>query len=455
MQVIETLSEGLKRGFTVVVPAADIESKRAARLADLGKTLSLPGFRPGKVPLMVVRQRFGPAVTAEVLEASVSEATQQVLSDRGLRPALQPKIDVVSLDAGAGAAKDLEFKVELELLPEIALPDFGAINLTRLKAEASAETIDKRLADIAERNRELVENTPEELGDRGAAKGEVLTVDYAGKIEGVVFPGGTGTDVAVEIGGTGFIPGFSEQLEGMKPGESRTIEVTFPPDYGAENLAGKAATFDITAKKLSRAIVPTIDDELAKKLGFDDLAAMREVITQRVQAEYDQISRLRLKRQLLDELAGITGFASPEGMVEQEFAQIWQRLEAARKEGRLDEEDKAKDEETLKADYRAISERRVRLGLLLAEIGRVNSITVGPDEMTRAMRMEASRFPGQEQHIFEFFRQNPRAAETLRGPLFEEKVVDFILELAKVEDKTVTPEELMKEPEEAAVSAQP
>ena len=446
MQVTETLSDGLKRAYTVVVPAADIESKRATRLANLGKTLNLPGFRPGKVPLMVVRQRYGSAVTAEVLEESVSEATQQVLSERGLRPALQPKIDVVSLDAGAGAAKDLEFKVELELLPDITLPDFSDVKLTRMRAEAAAETTDKALADIAQRNRELVEISPEELGDRGAATGEVLGVDFVGRIEGAEFPGGTGTDVDVEIGGTGFIPGFSEQLEGMKTGERRTIEVTFPADYGAPNLAGKAATFEVTAKKLSRAVVPAVDEELAKKLGFDDLAGMRDMVTQRVQTEYDQIARLRLKRQLLDALAELVKFASPEGMVEQEFGQIWQRLEADRKEGRLDDDDKEKDEETLKADYRAIAERRVRLGLLLAEIGRVNSITVQPDEMTRAMRVEASRYPGQEQQIFEFFRQNPRAADTLRGPIFEEKVMDFIIELAQVEDATVTPEELAKEP---------
>jgi trigger factor len=453
MQVTETLSEGLKRAYTVVVPAADIESKRAARLANLGKTLNLPGFRPGKVPLMVVRQRYGTAVTAEVLEESVSEATQQVLTDRGLRPALQPRIDVVSLDAGSGAAKDLEFKVELELLPDITLPDFSNINLERMRVEVAAEPVDKALAEIAQRNRDLVEITADELGDRGAASGEVLAVDYVGRVEGVEFPGGTGNDIDVELGGGGFIPGFSEQLEGMKPGESRTIEVTFPAEYGATNLAGKAATFDVTAKKLSRAVVPPIDDELAKKLGFDDLAAMREAITRRIQAEYDQLSRLRLKRQLLDALAEVTSFASPDGMVEQEFSQIWQRLEADRKEGRLDDDDKDKDEETLKADYRAIAERRVRLGLLLAEIGRVNSITVAPDEMTRAMRMEASRYPGQEQQIFEFFRQNPRATDSLRGPLFEEKVIDFITELAKVEEKTVTPEELAKEPEVAGAAA--
>src|SRR6185437_11012072 len=254
MQVTETLSEGLKRAYTVVVPAADIESKRTARLTDLGKTLRIPGFRPGKVPLPVVRQRYGSAVTAEVLEESVSEATRQVLNDRGLRPALQPKIDLVTPDVGPGAAKDLEFKVELELMPDITPPDFGAIGLTRLKAEVASETIDKTVADIAQRNRELVEIAPDELGDRGAAKGEVLTVDYVGRIDGTEFQGGTGTDINLEVGGEGFIPGFSEQVVGMKPGDTRTIDVTFPADYGVADLAGKAAAFDITAKKLSRAV---------------------------------------------------------------------------------------------------------------------------------------------------------------------------------------------------------
>jgi trigger factor len=397
------------------------------------------------VPLTLVRQRYGTAVTAEVLEESVSEATRQVLSERGLRPAQQPKVDLVSLDVGPGAAKDLEFKVELELLPEVILPDFTAISLTRMKAEVSPETVDKTLADIARRNRELIEITPEELGDRGAAKGEAVTVDYVGRVDGVEFPGGTGNDIVVEVGGEGFIPGFSDQMEGMKPGDARTLEVTFPADYAVPDLAGKPATVEVTAKKLSRSLVPEADDELAKKLGFDDLAAVREAVTGRIQGEYDQISRLRLKRQLLDALADVAVFASPEGMVEQEFTQIWQRLETDRKAGRLDDDDKDKDDETLKSDYRAIAERRVRLGLLLSEIGRTNSIAVAPDEMARAMRIEAMRYPGQEQQVMEYFRQNPRATDTLRGPIYEDKVVDFVLELAKVEDSVVTAEELVKE----------
>jgi trigger factor len=353
-------------------------------------------------------------------------------------------VDVVSLDSSGD--NDLEFKVELELLPEIALPDFGELALTRMKAEVAPETVDKALGDIAQRNRTLEPIPAEELGDRGAAPGEVLTVDYIGRIEGAEFPGGTGNGVEVEIGGSGFIPGFSEQLEGMKPGETRTIEVSFPAEYGVPTLAGKAAAFEVTAKALNRPVVPAVDEELAKKLAFEDLAEMRDTLTRRVQSEYDQLSRLRLKRQLLDALADKVRFPSPEGMVEQEFSQIWQRLETDRNAGRLDEDDKDKDEETLRSEYRAIAERRVRLGLLLAEIGRVNSITVTQDEMTRAMRTEAMRYRGQEQQVFEFFRQNPRAAETLRGPIFEEKVIDFILELAKVEEKAATPEELAAEP---------
>ncbi len=453
MQVTETLSDGLKRAFTVVVPAGDIESRRTARLADLGKTLRLPGFRPGKVPMTIVRQRYGTAVTAEVVEEQVNEATQKVMTDRGLRPAMQPKVEVISLDTEGQGVKDLEFKVEMELLPEIAMPDFAAIHLTRRKAEVPAELVDKALGELATRNRELVDLTPEELETRTAATGDVLTVDYLGRIDGEAFAGGTGTDMDVEIGGAGFIPGFSEGMIGMKPGETRMIDVTFPEEYGAKELAGKAATFEITAKKLRTAKLPEVDDELGKKLGFEGLEPVRTLITEQMQREYDQLTRMRLKRELLDQLAATASFPAPEGMVEAEFAQIWQRIEADRAADKLDEEDKAKDEDTLKSEYRAIAERRVRLGLLLAEIGRVNSLTVGADEMTRAMRMEASRYQGQEQQVMEFFRANPQAAELLRGPLFEDKVVDYVLELATVNDVTVTPEELVAEPPANPVAA--
>lgn len=442
MQVTETLSEGLKRGYTIVVPAADIEGKRTSRLTELGKTVKLPGFRPGKVPMGVVRSRFGTAVMAEVLEESVNDATRQVLTDRGLRAATQPKVDVVSMDE----AKDLEFKVELELMPDIAMPDFAAIELTKMTAKPTDEAVGKALEEMASRARELTDVAEA----RPAAKGEVLTCDFVGKLDGEPFEGGAATDMDIEVGGGGFIPGFTEQLEGMSPGESKTINVTFPAEYGAPNLAGKDATFDITAKKLKQPVVPAIDDELAKKFGFEALDEMKDLIRGQIQREYDQVSRMRIKRQLLDALAKDAAFPIPETMAQGEFDAIWQRLEQDRKNGQVDEADKEKDEDTLKAEYKAIADRRVRLGLLLSEIGRAQNIVVSPDEMQRAMRMEASRYPGQEQQILELFRKNPNIAETLRGPIFEEKVVDFILELAKVTTAEVTPEELAKEPEAEA-----
>lgn len=436
MQVTETLSEGLKRGFTVTVPAAEIASKRDARLKEVAANLNLPGFRPGKVPVSLAKQRYGESVWAEVLEQTVSDALRNVFDERGIRPAGQPKVDLVSGQTDDG--KDLEFTVEAEILPEIAVPDLSDLALTRLKANVSDEAINKVLEDIAKRGRTF--KVVEEV--RPVAKGDVVAIDFVGKRDGVPFEGGSAEDVNVEIGGEGFIPGFAEQIEGMKPGEEKVITVTFPEDYGATELAGKEATFDIKAKQIKKPVDAPIDDELAKKMGFESLDQLKDLIRKQIEGEYDQLSRLRIKRELLDELAKKTDFTAPEGMVDAEFNQIWARVEEDRKSGQLDDEDKNKDEETLRADYRKIAERRVKLGLLLAEIGRKNNITVTPDELGRAVRAEAMRYPGQEKQVFEFFQKNPQAAESLRGPIFENKVVDYLIELAKVTDKEVTPEEL-------------
>lgn len=456
MQVTETLSEGLKRGFSVIVPSADIEGRRSAKLVEIGRQVKLPGFRPGKIPDRVLRQRYGTAVMAEVLEDSVNEATQQVLSDRGLRAATQPKVDVktipnaaIAAAEGTDEAKDLEFTVEVELLPEITPPDFAALSLTRYKSEPSPEAIDAALADIASRQRTFV--PVEET--RPAAKGDTLTVDYTGRIDGTPFPGGAGTDVDIEVAGPNFIPGFTEQLEGMSPGETKIIDVTFPETYGTKDLAGKAAQFEIVAKALKTALVPAIDDSLAEKIGFDTLEDVRGALSRQMQREFDQMSRMRIKRDLLDRLSKTVEFEVPPSMVESEFGQIWTRVEADQKAGQLDDEDKGKDEETLRSEYRAIAVRRVRLGLLLAEIGRAQGVQVSAEEMTRAMRAEAGRYQGQEAQVMEFFRKNPQAAETLRGPIFEDKVVDYILDQATIEDKVVTPEELAAEPDEKPAEA--
>jgi trigger factor len=439
MQVTELPAEGLKRAFSVVVPAASLAERRDARLKKLGAELRLPGFRPGKVPPAIVKARYGQAVTGEVLEESVNEATRQVIADRGLRPALQPKIELVNYSDGA----DLEYKLDLELLPEIPMPDFAAISLEREKATPGETEIEAFLATMRSR---LAETAEAEA--RPAAKGDILVCDFTGRLrkeDGSLdepFQGGSMTEMPIEVAGEGFIPGFTEQLEGLSPGESKDIEVSFPEGYGSAELAGKPAVFAVTAKALRTKVLPELDDAFAKKLGVEDLAALKARVAENLQREYDALARMKLKRALLDQLAEKAAFTVPEGMVEGEFGQIWQRVEADMKAGRLDADDQGKDEATLKAEYRAIAERRIRLGLLLSEIGRTNSIQVSNEELGNAMRAEAGRYPGQEKQVIEYFRANPQAVESLRAPIFEEKVVDFVLELAKVAEKPVAPADL-------------
>ena len=433
MQVTEVSNDGLKRAYSVVVPATDIAAQKSKRLAAIAKDIKIPGFRPGKVPASVIQQRYGQAVMGEVLESSVQDASEKVVSERNLRPAAQPKIELVNFADGA----DLEFRMDVEVLPEIPMPDFAGITLTRLKATPTDEEIEKALETITRRQATL-----EETESRPAARGEVLVADFVGTIDGEAFQGGSGTDMPIEVGGQGFIPGFSEPLEGMSPGETRVVDVTFPAEYGAQDLAGKAAQFTITAKALKVYSKPAMDDALAEKLGLESFAKMREAIMLSLQNEYDQQSRLRIKRVLLDALAERASFAVPDSLLDGEFTTIWQRVEADMKAGKLDGDDVGKDEDTLRADYRAIAERRVRLGLLLTEIGRTNNIQVANEEISRAMYAEAQRYPGQEKMVLEFFQKNPGAIENLRSPIFEEKVVDFMLELAKIDEKSVTAEEL-------------
>jgi len=450
MQVNETLSDGLRRGFTVTLPGADIETRRAQRLTELSRTLRLPGFRPGKVPMPIIRQRYGTAVSAEVLEESVSEATRQVLTDRGLRPALQPKVEIVTEDPTNAAVRDIEFKLEMELLPDIPLPDFAALQLNRRKAEVSDESLSEQIDMIAKARRTFEDYSEAEIAERGGSlagrAGDVLIVDYKGMMDGEAFEGGSATDAPVELGGDGFIPGFVEQLEGVTVGETRTINVTFPENYSAAALAGKPASFEITVKQIRKPIAPAIDDAFAMTLGYDTLEELREDIRKRRQADLDNLSRMRVKRELLDQLAKMVDFPLPPTMAEAEFNQIWERLEASRKAGEEDEDDKGKDEETLRSEYRAIGERRVRLGLLLAEIARLNNLAVTEGELARAVRQEVMRYPGQEEQMMELFRKYPALSDNLRAPILEDKVVDFILDLAQITDEVVSIEDLLKEP---------
>lgn len=439
MQVTETLSESLKRGFTIVIEEKQLAEKRNQRLTELGHDMNIPGFRPGKVPLAVVKQRYGESVQNETVNEAISNAIKTVMDERGIRAARQPSI---SLKEGYKEGDDLEFSFEVELIPDFDIPELKDIKLTRLKAKADEDALKKAYETIAQRQRDFKDIDEK----RPAVKGDILVVDFVGKVDGVPFEGGTAENVNVEIGGSGFIPGFAEQIEGMTPSEEKTITVTFPENYQAANLAGKEATFDIKAKGLKEGVVPEINDDFAKKLGLENVEKLKEAVEKQISAEYDQMSRMRLKRDLLDILAEKVNFEVPPGLLEAEFNQIWQRIENDRKEGRLEEEDQQKDEETLKADYRKIAERRVRLGLLVVEIGRLNSIAVNEDELVQAMRAEAMRYPGQEKEVMEFFQKNPQAVESLRGPLYENKVLDYVTELATIEEKEVSPEELAKMP---------
>jgi trigger factor len=439
MQVTETLSDGLKRGFTVVVPEPELTAKREKRLAELGRTMQLPGFRPGKVPMTMVRKRFGDAVAAEIVEGAVNEASDQLLTERGLRPAMQPKLEVTK----PGQNSDLEFTIEMELLPEITIPAFGDITLNKPVAAVTDEAIDEALKKLAEQRQTFV---PVEE-PRAAAQGEQLTVDFIGRIDGEAFQGGTASDVPLIVAGPGFIPGFSEQVEGLVPGETRTISVDFPEDYGAKELAGKKAEFEITAKALAVAQIPALDDEFAKAVGLESLEELRGKISEQIGREYEQMTRLKLKRGLLDALAERAQFEAPVSLVDAEFAEIWRQVEQEKQSGRADPEDEAKDEDTLKAEYKAIADRRVRLGLLVAEIGRANSVTVTDQDLQRAMFNEAMKYRDQAMQVLEFFKKNPQALERFRGPIFEDKVVDFLLGQIAQEETSVTPEELAADPE--------
>jgi trigger factor len=439
MQVTETLSDGLKRGFTIVVPEPELAAKREKRLTELSRTMQLPGFRPGKVPMSMVRKRYGDAVAAEIAEGAVNDASDRLLAERGLRPAVQPRLEVTK----PGQNTDLEFTLELELLPDITIPALDDISLQKPVAAITDEAIADALAKLAQQRQTFA---PVEE-PRPAAAGEQLTVDFIGRVDGEPFQGGTASDVAVIIGGEGFIPGFAEQMEGLTPGETRTISVTFPAEYGAKELAGKQAEFEITAKSLAVAQRPEIDEAFSKTLGLESVEDLRAKVSEQISKEYGQMTRLKLKRGLLDALAERAQFSAPASLVDAEFAEIWRQVEQEKAAGRADPEDAAKDEETLKAEYKAIADRRVRLGLLVAEIGRANSITVSDQELQRAMFNEAMKYRDQAMQVVEFFRKNPKALERFRGPIFEDKVVDYLLGRVGLEEVSVTPEELAADPE--------
>lgn len=447
MQITENSAEGLKHEMTVVIEAADIEQRVTDRLAEIGRTVRLPGFRPGKVPLNVLRKRYGPSVMGEVLERTVSDSSNQAIRERNLRPAMQPKIEILSFNEG----KDLHYKLAVEVLPQIELMNFGEMKLERLKPEVPEAEIDGALERIAHQQRKA------ETVDRAAEKGDTTVIDFVGSVDGVEFPGGSATEYALELGSGGFVPGFEDQLVGAKAGEERKVQITFPADYGNTELAGKAADFAVTVKAVKAMQAQPIDDSLATAIGMENLAALRQAVRERIERDYQGMARQKLKRALLDQLGEHHRFTVPQGMVDVELESIWRQyqaqLERAKQAGAAETEP-AKDEAAVKAEYRDIAERRVRLGLVLAEVGSKNNITVTQDEINRAIAEEARRFPGQERHVVEYYRNHPEAIDSLRAPIYEDKVIDFILELAQVTERAVPLKELLAEDEEdAAVAA--
>ncbi|MEE8515583.1 MAG: trigger factor, partial [Alphaproteobacteria bacterium] len=394
MEIVENSSEGLQREFTITVFAKDIEEKLNARLEELGKTVKMPGFRAGKVPLPLLKKQHGPSVMGEILERAVNDSSHQALMEKGLRPAAEPKIEIKAFADGS----DLEYTMVVELMPEIEPMDFSAINLDRLVVEVSNGDVDEAAQRLAEESREF--ETVESA--RKATKDDVLLVDFVGRVDGEAFEGGTAKDFQLELSSTSFVPGFVEPLIGAKAGDQVLVKVTFPDDYTSTELAGKDAEFTVDVKELRTPKPVAVDDDLAKRLQFDNVDAFKKAVRQRLEGEYASIARMRLKRTLLDDLANRCDFPVPQGLVDKEFESIWQGVQEELKKGGEEAKEVAgKSEDDLRGEYRAIAERRIRLGLLLSEIGRTNNIEVTQDEINNAIAAEAQRFPGQEKRVFE------------------------------------------------------
>jgi len=446
MQVTETAAAGLKREYRVVVPATDLEARVQERLDDLKGKVQLRGFRPGKVPVAHLKRLYGKSAMAEVIEAAVREANNKIITDGGFKLATEPKVVLPSEEGAVQGViegkSDLAYTVEIEIVPPITLADFKTIKLTRLTAEVTDAEIDQALQTIAEQNRPFVAKT------EAAADGDRVTISFEGSLKGTPFEGGTGEDVPLLLGGNQFIPGFEGHLVGLKGGENTTFNVKFPDDYRAAAVAGKDATFAVTVKAVEAPGAVTIDDEFAKTLGLESLAKLKDAVKERIAREHTMASRQKLKRAQLDQLDERHKFEPPPSLVEQEFGSVWSQIENDLKQQNRTFADEGTTEEKAREEYRSIAERRVRLGLVIAEIGEKNNIKVTDDQLTAAAVEQARQMPGREQQVWDYYRKNPNALAALRAPLFEDKVVDFLTELAEVTEKPVSRDELFKEDEE-------
>ena len=449
MQVTETLSEGLKREFKVVVSAAELDAKVNLRLDELKSRIQIRGFRPGKVPVAHLKRIYGRSAMAEVIDATVREANNQIVSERGFKLAADPKVTLPTeqeaIEKLISGKSDLDFKMAVEIVPPIELTDFKTIRLTKLTSEVTDAEIDEAVARITEQNKPY--SAKPEGGK--AAKDDRVVISFAGTIDGKPFEGGSADNSVVLIGSNAFVPGFEDQLIGIGVGETRTLKVKFPDHYPKADLAGKNAEFVVTAKSVETPSAVMVPDELAKSLGLESLAKLREAVKDRIAREHAAMSRQKVKRALLDALDERHKFEPPPSLVEEEFDRVWKSVLSEMENQKKSFADENTTEEKARAEYRAIAERRVRLGLVLAEIGEKNKITVADDELNRAVTERVRQFPGQERQIYEYFRKNPQGVAALRAPIYEEKVVDFLLELANVTEKKVPREELYEEEEDS------
>lgn len=442
MQVTETKNEGLSREYTINIAAADFEGTVTERLEELSKTVNLPGFRKGKVPVSLLRKKYGKNVMGEALDQAVNQAANKVLTENDLRPAMQPKIEIVKFDEG----QDIECTMAVEIMPEIEVGDFSKISIVRPVVEADETEVDKTLERMADAYK-----TSEPIAKaRKTKSGDVVVIDFTGSVDGEEFPGGKAEGYSLELGSNSFIPGFEDQLVGVNVGDDVTVNVKFPDEYGAKELAGKDAVFACKVNEIRESKPSPIDDELAKKAGMEDLEALKAAIREQHNKGFGDISRQKTKRVLLDALNDAYDFELPQGLVEAEYESIQKSFDQAKEAGQEVEEMTDEERET---DFRDIAVRRVKLGLLFAEVGRANEIKVEQDDLQRAILQEAQNYPGQEQMVFKYYQENPQAMQQLSGPVYEEKVVDHIISQAKVTDKTVSIEELMADDDEPAKPA--
>ncbi len=447
MQVEETLSEGLKREYKVVLPKAELDERASTKLEGLKDRVNLHGFRPGKVPLPHLKRVYGKAVMGEVIEQAIADANTKIVSDGGFRLAMEPKITFPSEQTSAineviEGKSDLAYTVALEILPKIELVNFKNIQLEKPVTPVTDADVDEAIGRIAEANRTF------SAKDGKAEKGDRVVISFKGKIGGEPFEGGEGEEVPVVLGSGRLIPGFEDQLIGYGAGQSGTVKVKFPDDYISERVAGKDAEFEVTVRAVESPDAIVLDEALASSLGVESLEKLKQQVRERVSHEHFFASRQKVKRKLLDELDKRHKFEAPPSLVEQEFQGIWQSIEKDMEKRRVSFKDEGTTEEEARKEYRGIADRRVRLGLVLAEIGERNKIQVTNDEITRAIHDQARQYPGREQQILEYYKQNPMAVAEIRSPIFEDKVIDFLLELAQVSEKPVSKEQLFADDEE-------